>query len=136
MAVSKSIVEWLKQCEYIQNGIDFELLGAGTDVYALSKVPSNIVETFIDGSQSRTEYYTLLARMDAQLSEERESNDQLLENLETWIDEQNMEGNLPLLEAKIFCDNIIVSSNFYLFETQENESIYSLTLEIKYRKEI
>lgn len=138
MTISKAIIQWMYQNDTIEidEKINTNLLDAKATAYALSKTPSNTVEQFNDGSEKRTEYYTLLTKRSSQLDIERVSNDQFLENLEEWVWEQNLNGNVPKLDNKRYCDNIAISSSYYLFENETEESIYSLTLEIQYRKEI
>lgn len=138
MTVSRAIIQWLFQNDTIEidEKINTDLLDAKATAYALSKTPSNIIEQFNDGSERRTEYYTFLTKRNSQLDNERISNDQFLENLQEWVWENNLNGNIPQLDNKRFCDNIAISSSYYLFEVETEESIYSLTLEIIYRKEI
>lgn len=137
MTISESIIQWLSDFGEIKidSVINTELLKAQPNAYAMIKTPTNIRQEFIDGSSVNTEYYTFLARKSSQFNAERINNNQFLENLTDWVENANMDGNLPKLDNKRFCDNIAISSGFYLFETEENESVYSLTFEIIYRKE-
>lgn len=135
MTVSQSLKEWLLANEKIDfvDGISTELLmNSG---FSLSKTPQNQVTTFIDGSQVRTEYYMFFARQSTQLEKERVSNDEFLEQLEDWIYQKNKAHDLPILDNGRICQSVGVSSTFYLYQMKENESVYSLTIEIVYRKE-
>lgn len=135
MTISKSIIQWLYNHNIEIERIDTGILSASEVAYALSKEPTSVVEEFVDGSQLRTEYYTFLSRRPTQFDAERIDNDKFFEDLENLVDELNFEGDLPILDGNRYCENIAVSSSFYLFETKESESIYSLTFEITYRKE-
>lgn len=135
MTIIESIIDWLykndsvKDLEYINTEL---LLG---QIGALSKLPTNIVDYFNDGSQIRTEYYTFLTHMNTQLNTERISNERFFEDLENWIEEKNIDEDYPVLGKNLYCENISVSGGHYQVDTGTHESTYSLTLEIVYRKE-
>lgn len=138
MTVSEAIKQWLYGFPKItiDERIETELLGSQAVSYALSRTPQNVIETYVDGSQQRTEYYMLFARQSTQLEAERVSNDKLLEELESWIEEKNLNGEYPTIDEKRKVDEIGISSSFYIYSQDEEESIYSLTIMIKYRKEV
>lgn len=136
MTVVEAIKKWLNVNNVAVKEIEIDLLPAGINTLALMKSPTNQVEEFIDGSQKRTEYYTLYIRKESQFNDERIDNNAYFEDLENKVMQWNLEGNLPQLDNKRFCENISISGTTYLFQSQENESIYSLTFEIIYRKEV
>lgn len=138
MTVSEAIKQWLYGFPKItiDERIETELLGSQAVSYAISRTPQNVIETYVDGSQQRTEYYMLFARQATQLEAERVSNDKLLEELESWIEEKNLNGEYPTIDEKRKVDEIGISSSFYIYSQEEEESIYSLTIMIKYRKEL
>ncbi|MGJ0961664.1 hypothetical protein ACR75P_08260 [Faecalicoccus pleomorphus] len=135
MTVVEAIKKWLNVNNVSVKEIEIDMLPAGINTLALMKSPTNQVEEYIDGSQKRTEYYTLYIRKESQFNDERIDNNACFEDLENKVMEWNLDGNLPQLDGKRYCDNISISGTTYLFQSQENESIYSLTFEIIYRKE-
>lgn len=135
MTVVEAIRKWLNVNFVDVKEIEIDMLPAGLNTLALMKSPTNQVEEYIDGSQKRTEYYTLYIRRESQFNDERIDNNAFFEDLENKVMEWNLDGNLPQLDNKRHCDNISISGTTYLFQSQENESIYSLTFEIIYRKE-
>lgn len=137
MTVSESIIEWLHGFSGLDVAevIETELLGGSVGANALSKSPTNVVKTFADGSQCRTEYYSFYAKKSSQLNDERISNDKFFEELESWIDDCDYNENYPILDKKRVCEEISVSGSYYLFENDEHEGIYMLTIQIEYRKE-
>ena len=137
MTVSQALKKWLLNFPSmtIDDSIDTELLQANPVAYAMAKEPTAEIESFVDGSQLRTEYYMFNVRQYVQEEAKRISNDEFMENLETWIDEQNFEGNLPNLGDKKYAEEVSVSSSFYLFENDEENGVYTITIAIKYRKE-
>lgn len=136
MTVVEAIKKWLNVNNVAVKEIEIDMLPAGINTLALMKSPTNQVEEFIDGSQKRTEYYTLYIRRESQFNDERIDNNAYFEDLENKVMQWNLEGNLPQLDNNRFCENISISGTTYLFQSQENESIYSLTFEIIYRKEV
>ena len=138
MTISESIIQWLYTNGTIQidERINTEKLDGSAVAYSLSKVPQNLVNKFIDGSERRTQYYMFFVRQSTQIESERISNDKFLENLEDWVWMQNKNRNFPILDNKRTCESIGVSSTYYLYETEEEEGVYSLTIQIVYRKEI
>lgn len=136
MTVVEAIKKWLNVNNVSVKEIEIDMLPAGINTLALMKSPTNQVEEFIDGSQKRTEYYTLYIRRESQFNDERIDNNAYFEDLENKVMQWNLEGNLPQLDNNRFCENISISGTTYLFQSQENESIYSLTFEIIYRKEV
>ncbi len=137
MTVSSALKQWLYNFPSIaiDERIDTELLQANPVAYAMAKEPTTEIESFVDGSQLRTEYYMFNVRQSVQEEAKRISNDEFMEALETWIDEQNFEGNLPNLGNKKYAEEVSVSSSFYLFENDEYNGVYTITIAIKYRKE-
>lgn len=137
MTVAQALKQWLYSFSGIEidERIDTEILEANPVAYAMAKEPTTEIESFIDGSQLRTEYYMFNVRQSIQEEVKRITNDEFMENLETWIDEQNFEGNLPDLGEKKHTESVSVSSSFYLFENNEENGVYTITIAIKYRKE-
>lgn len=138
MTVSQALIKWLYGYGNIEinERIETDILASQTMAYALYKEPTATVESFIDGSQMRTEYYTFLARRNTQVESERQDNNAFLEELEDWIDEQNISGNLPQLSGNKFSEDVSVSSGLYLYTNNDSQAIYALTIAIKFRKEL
>lgn len=138
MTVSKSLIQWLYGYGniHIDERIETDVLAQQAISYALYKEPNAIVDTYIDGSQMRTEYYTFLARRNTQIEPERQDNNEFLEELENWIDENNLKGELPQLDGNRYCEDVSVSSGLYLYTNEDSQAVYALTIQIKYRKEL
>ena len=138
MTVSKALIQWLYGYGNIQidERIETDVLAQQAISYALYKEPNAIVDTYIVGSQMRTEYYTFLARRNTQIELERQDNNAFLEELENWIDEKNLNGELPQLDGNRYCEDVSVSSGLYLYTNEDNQAVYALTIQIKYRKEL
>lgn len=138
MTISESIVTWLKTNTSISimSDIETDLLQANNESMGLYKAPENIIVEYVDGSKLVTEYYMFLARQSSQLDSDRISNQQFLSNLEEWVDGKNFKKEFPTLVTKYSCENISISSTYYMQEQDEQESIYQLSIEISYLKDI
>lgn len=131
MTVSEALTNWLT--EYDSNDIDTDLLGASTTSYALTKEPTINIKRYLSGRTERTEYYQFTARLDSQLNEERKLNSEWLENLEKWIEEQKANNKMPTIEGATVRD-VFISTGYYLGQNAEDNSVYSLTIGIKYTR--
>lgn len=131
MTVSEALINWLT--EYESNDIDTDLLSASTTSYALTKEPTINIKRYLSGRTERTEYYQFAARLDSQLNEERKLNSEWLENLEKWIEEQKLNNKMPTIEGATVRD-VFISTGYYLGQNAEDNSVYSLTIGIKYTR--
>lgn len=134
MTVIESIKAWLKSNNLEIKEISTEMLPQGASQYSMMKSPQNQCERYIDGSERRTEFYTVFARREYQFKEDREQNDLFFENLEYKVSELDASSQLPELGNGRECEGIEISGSSYLFSTSENECVYSLTIKIIYRK--
>lgn len=137
MTIKESLINWLNDYPNfeISDEIELDLLSDRTS-YALVKEPDSIIETFIDGSEKRTEYYTFQAKKVVANKVLRKKCDEFLEEFQDWISNKNYNCELPRLENNRYCDNISLSTTPYLYENTERNGIYIFTIEIIYRKEI
>ena len=138
MTVSESIIKWLQEFDLEEHGrmkqIDTDIQGAKVDSYALIKEPIRNVKSDLSGRKEITEYYTLTARLTSRENRERIHNVGFGEALEEWVADQNAAERYPKIpDAKV--KKISVTTPFYLGDTQTNDSVYQLTVQIKYEKE-
>ncbi len=137
--VSNSIITWLKTFDMeVHKKMKFihtDIQPARVESYALIKEPVIKKKHYLSGREERTEHYTLMARFPSKTDPECVDNTEWGENLENWVEEQNRQGNFPVIEgAKV--QNISVTTPFYMGKSDINESVYQLTISIKYMKEI
>lgn len=138
MTVSESIIKWLQGFDLEEYGrmkqIDTDIQGAKVDSYALIKEPIRNMKSYLSGRKEITEHYTLTARLTSRENRERIHNVGFGEALEEWVADQNAAECYPKIsDAKV--KKISVTTPFYLGATQTNDSIYQLTVQIKYEKE-
>lgn len=135
--IKQSIIEWLQPYNgfEIQDFIETDI-AKDDGGFALTKEPNQILEQFVDGSMILQEYYTFVAKMQTVSESQRKSNDEFMENFQDWIIKKNKEYDLPTLKQGCFCNNIAISSSYYLESNENKLGMYIFTLEIQYRKEL
>lgn len=132
MTISESIIKWLKTFE--KKKIETDSLRSASASYGLFKLPQVNTKKDILGNEKRTEYYTFRVRLDSKLDPDRINNQKYMELLTEWISEQNTEGNYPKLEAGR-CEEVSVTTAFFVEKAENDTSIYQLTIGIVYVKE-
>lgn len=138
MTVSEAIIQWLKTFhpeEYWKmKQVDTEIQPANVDSYSLVKEPVRNEKTYITGKKIITDHYMLQARLSSLSNTDRIENNGFGEALEAWVSEQDKEKNFPQIpDATV--QSVSITTPFYLGKTDTNNSIYQLTVAIKYEKE-
>lgn len=135
MTVSESVIRWLKGFDaHRLKNINTDMLAADVKSYALIKEPVQNVQSFLSGRRIITDHFTLMARLSSKTNTTRIDNSGFGEALADWISTQNAAGNYPEVEgAKV--QEISVTIPFYLGQSEENDSLYQMTVAIKYMKE-
>lgn len=138
MTISECIIEWLgeyQKMEFAECAVD--QIEAEDGTYAIFKTPNKNVTEYMDGSQLVTEYFQLVARKSTQLNPERVNNQQMLVDLENWVEEKNMEEDYPDLSkaGKLICMDIDVSDSNSIVSQEDASAIYQLSIAIQYLKE-
>lgn len=137
MTVSEAIIDWLKRFEpddyWKMQKIDTDIQGAKVQTYSLVKEPVQNVKTYISGKKVYTDHYTIQARLSTNANVERVENIGFGEALEAYVREQNQKGAYPEIpDAKV--KDIRVTTPFYMGRTGTNDSVYQMTIAIKYEK--
>lgn len=132
MTVSQSIIDWLKS--YTTGNIDTDRLAATSISYGLAKTPQQTKKTDVLGNKTYIDSYTFMARFDTATDMERISNQDYLEKLTEWIEDQSDQDKYPILENGT-CTGVTVSVPFYLESQSGDTSVYLMTINITYRKE-
>lgn len=137
MTVSQAVINWLLtfDSEYGKmTGIDTDIIKGTTASYALVKEPvQNKIEDIL-GNVKCTDYYQLAARLDSQVNSDRIDNVAFLEALTEWIREKDKAKDYPVIEQGTV-EKIEVTTPFFLGKTDGDNSIYQLTIAIKYKGE-
>ncbi len=132
MTVSESIIKWLHGFD--MGRIDTDIQKADKGRYSLAKEPVQNIKRYLSGRKEYTDHYTIRARLPSQTDEDRIANNEFGEKLSEWVDERNRKGEFPRIED-VSVSEIKITTPFYMGATATNDSIYEMTIAIKYVKE-
>lgn len=132
MTVVESIIQFLGKYE-TENRIGVDKLESQTVSYSLMKAPQENVQYYISGTEIHTDYYQLMARLDAKSEAERIANNAWGQGLTEWIRKKSILEDYPELEG-YRCMDIGVSTPFYMGMTDNSSAVYQMTVFIKYEK--
>lgn len=131
MTVSESIIKWLQGFDIGSISTDIQKAGVG---YSLAKEPIQHVKTYLSGRKEYTEHYTIRARLPSLTDQDRIANNDFGEKLSDWVDKKNAEEHFPVIKDALV-NEISITTPFYMGATSTNDSIYEMTIAIKYVKE-
>lgn len=135
MTVSEALAKWLPVS--IEKGIVIQTqeLQATPDSSGLYRGPERNLSVFNDGSYKITEHYQMLVRKANKTEAERRENDAFFEELVYWIDDKNYCGDLPLLDGKRRCEEVLLTGSPYIYYSDEDSAVYQLSLSVTYVRE-
>lgn len=133
MTVIESIIQFLGIYDK-ESQIGIDKLGSQTVSYSLMKAPQEEIHHFISGTEVHTDYYQLMARLDALSESERIENNAWGQGITEWIREKDAAGEYPVLDG-FRCTGIGVSTPLYIEVTDNTSAIYQMTISINYVKE-
>lgn len=131
MTVSESIIEWLQGFE--KKRIDTDIQKAGAGSYALVKEPVQNIKSYISGRKEYTDHYTISACLPSQTNADRIANNGFGEKLSDWVKEMNDKKSFPQIKDALV-NEIAITTPFYMGATSTNDSVYEMTIAIKYEK--
>lgn len=131
MSISKGIIDWLNTCPQIRM-LDMSQTIANEE--GLYKQPAVTVQELIDGTKIITQNYYILFERDAQIKKDRLTNEEVLEAVEGWIDEQNWVENYPDIGYPVH--SIGISNSYYMLSRENDKATYQATLQITFLKEV
>lgn len=138
-----NIRKFVLTCPLLNESNDGEIrlnvnyLGDDATTYSLEEIPTEpILKKYIDGSSIRQYQFTFCSREAyGQDTIQNIANSSFYEDFANWIDEQNSNKNLPLLDKKMTSKSIEVLTNGYALQVDENMARYQIDLNLKYYKE-
>ena len=136
MTIAESLIEWLM--EFNEDGkrmerIDVDRQSAEVESYSLIKEPTVNSTKNILGDETVTVHHTLMARLADQTNTDRIENNAFGEAMEEWIKEKNDCKEYPVL-TKGNVVEIRVTTPFFVGRTETNNSVYQMTVALKYEK--
>lgn len=139
MTVAECIKDWIDDFEPLAlSELCTDFLESAIESYEIFKSPNKDIIPFIDGSSLVTEYYQFFGRKATNDDSERVSNQQVLADLEIWVEEKDMEESYPdLSQAGNFtCEEIGIENSATIIDQTDSSAIYQITIKITYKKEI
>lgn len=136
MTIAESLIKWLM--EFNEDGkrmekIDVDRQSAEVESYSLIKEPTVNSTKNVLGDETVTAHYTLMARLADQTNMDRIENNAFGEAMEEWIEEKNARSEYPVL-TKGNVVEVRVTTPFFLGRTETNNSVYQMTVALKYEK--
>lgn len=120
-----------------QIGIDYQ--SEQPDSYSINTVPENrLLYDDIIGNKHKQYTFTITSRAYTATDLNRIENLNLLDDFTDWIEKQNENGNLPKLAEKQIADELIVTSNAYLYsnDPEIQNGVYQMQLKLYYTEVI
>ncbi|MEF9991332.1 MAG: chloramphenicol resistance protein [Peptostreptococcaceae bacterium] len=139
MTIIESIRSFIKKCPFLEEfdgaariGVDF--LDSEVTTYSIEKVPCNpIIKKYVDGSSKRQEQFIFASRESyGQDIFNNLDNINFYENFAKWIEQNNDEGKLPILDGGKETLSIEVTSNGYAFQTDIDKAQYQIQMRLIY----
>lgn len=138
MTILESVRKFISTCPYLREfaeGIGVDYLKETTTSYSIEEVPANpIVKKYIDGSSIRQFIFIFSSResygADAFVNLD---NIGFYEKFYSWIEEQNINKNLPKLKGGNSL-KIEALTNGYAFDTDIDKARYQIQCKLTYYK--
>lgn len=138
MTIIESIRNFIKQCPFLEEfegavriGVDY--LDSEATTYSIEKVPCNpIIKKYVDGSSKRQEQFIFASR--ESYGEDifnNLDNINFYEKFASWIEENNDNENLPILDNKEAL-SLELTSNGYAFQTDIDKAQYQIQMRLIY----
>ena len=137
MTVIGAIIEWLKGFNsegWKMSKIDTDIQGPKIDTFSLVKEPTQIVKRYISGKAIYTDHYMVQARLASNEDIDRAENHGFGEALEEYVRTRSKAGDYPEIPGAVV-KSVDITTPFYLGSTNNNSSVYQMTIAIKYEKE-
>lgn len=136
MTVSEALIKWLM--EFNEDGrrmksIDVDKQSAEVESYALVKEPVVNSKKNVQGDEEVTVHYTLMARLANNTNPDRIDNNAFGEAMEGWIEEKNRRREYPDIPKGNVLE-VRVTTPFFAGRTETNNSVYQMTVALKYEK--
>lgn len=138
MTISECLKDWLVEFpEFPSDTILTDRIDIPDGMLALYKSPNKNVVPLNDGSERVTEYYQFFFRGPTMEESQRVSNNQLMEDLENWVEEKDFEEDYPDLSqaGSYICEEVALSNYGTVSFQEEDNAVYQITIELKYLKE-
>ena len=141
MKIIESVKNFILTCPCLTElaAVNVDFLPDSPDTYSIEEVPTNaVIQTYLDGSQERQFVFVFASRF--YYSDETRNNIEnsgFYEDFSDWLDEQTLNGNLPVMREGLTPTKIEAVSSGYLFDISGDLSNarYQIQCRLIYDKE-
>ncbi len=137
-SIIEGLTDYFLQCPLLKDGVfRVNALGSEPVEYALETgITSPVVRTYVDGSSIRQYQFNFNSReaysMDRILAIQNES---FYEDFCSWVEEQNIQGNLPEMPEGCEAQALTVLTPGFMLETDMANARYQVQMQMQYFKE-
>lgn len=136
MTIVESLIKWLM--EFNEDGkrmksIDVDRQSAEVESYSLIKEPVVNSTKNVLGEETETVHYTLMARLANNTNTDRVENSAFGEAMEEWIQKKDNSKEYPLIPKGNVVE-VKVTTPFFVGRTETDNSVYQITVALKYEK--
>ena len=138
--VINSLFEWFNNCEILkpEKPLNVEFLGEDAEQYSIEVVPCQpIIKKYANGT-AKCQYLFIFASRNYYGSDNQIniSNLEFYEQLEDWIEHQNIVQNLPKLPDGCIPQSVEVLSSGYNMDNDTQTARYQIQCRVQYIKEV
>lgn len=137
----KSVRDWLRTCPTLSllSRLNIDVLPSDEGAYSVEEMPAApIVRQFLDGSSERQLLFAIRARFAYSVEAAQAiENLELFDAIQSWMDEQCSEGNLPTLSDGCTATKVEATTYGYLFDVEDSVglAVYQIQCRLSYDKE-
>ena len=139
--IIKAIREYILTCPVLEMFstavlLNINYLSENIDSYSIEEVPCEpIIKRYADGSSKRQYQFTFCSKepYGAEILQNIE-NSGFYEEFAEWIEENNNNSILPILEGNLEATSIKITSSSYVVQVTEDTATYQINLKLEYIK--
>lgn len=131
----KELQEFFAECPLLgESEINVDFLGSRGDSFTIETVPCEpVIKRYYTGGSLRQYCFQIaLRRTYGGSPAENMKNEQLLEEIAEWVEQQSSDAALPLLTDGRCAQRIEVISGGYMFDETTNHARYQIGLRLVY----
>ncbi|MFA6867425.1 MAG: chloramphenicol resistance protein [Clostridia bacterium] len=143
--IIESIRNYIRTCPCLQEfegaagiiKVNVDYLEEKSTVYSIEEVPTDpVIKKYVNGDSIRQFQFIFASREPYGADVfQNISNSGFYEDFANWIEEQNNDDNLPLLDEGYESQEIKVLSPGYAFQVDVDKARYQVELRLKYFKQ-
>lgn len=132
------IRDFMLTCPLLEKGsININCLGGTPVCYSIEQVAKEpVVKRYCDGGALKQCCFIFAVRDSYdEVPEFNQQAAQMMEEIESWVEQQNKAGNLPKLENNLLSERIEVTSSGSMFDSTIDSARLQIELRLLYRQE-